>query len=89
MTVASDNPLTRARRGLRVHRWTAVITTAGTGVVLVALAARADTVAAVAVTDLAATALAVAIWRAASGDRRWRRALGTAHTPPVRGREER
>lgn len=90
MTPATDNPLTRVRRGLRVHRWTAVITTAAlAGVVLVALAARTGTAGAVAVAVLAATALAMAVWRAATGDRRWRRALGTAHTPPVRGREER
>lgn len=88
MTPAIDNPLTRARRGLRGHRWTAVITTAGTGVVLVALAARIGT-AAVAVAVFAAAALAMAVWRAATGDRRWRRALENAHTPPVRGREER
>lgn len=89
MSRAVDSPLTRARRGLRMHRWTSVITTAGTGAVLVALAARTGTAAAVAMAGFAAAALAAAVWRAATGDHRWRRAMGTAPTPPIRGREER
>lgn len=89
MSPASDNPLSTARRDLRVQRWTAVLTTAGTGVVLVAFAARLGTPAAVAAAVFAAAALAMAVWRAANGDRPWRRASAAVRTPSIRGSEER
>ena len=87
MTPPVDNPLSRARRGLRVHRWTAAIATATTGVVLVALASRLGIALPVALFAAAATAMAV--WRAAAGDRRWRRAVQITRTGRARADEER
>lgn len=69
-----DDPLRSARRELRAHRWTTVITTASTGVVLVALASRLGGASTIAVAVLAAAAVVHAVRRAAAGDRRWRRA---------------
>jgi len=70
-----DDRLGRARWGLRVHRWTTVITTAATGVVLVAFASRLGSASAVAAAALAAAALALAVRRAVAADRRWRHAI--------------
>ena len=89
MTPSADNELSRARRSLASRRWTAVITTTGTGVVLVALTARMTTEAAVAVAVLVAVAIGAAVWRAATEDQRWRRALGAARSGGGRVREER
>ena len=77
MTPAADNELTRVRRGLASRRWTAVITTSGTGLILVALAARLATAAAVAAALLVAIAIGAAVRRAATQDRQWRRVLST------------
>jgi len=66
-----------------------VITTGGTGVVLVALAARIGTGAAVAVALFAVVAVGAAVWRAAAEDRRWRRALRVTRGPAVGPRGER
>jgi hypothetical protein len=78
VTPPADNELTRARRGLAWRRWTSVLTTAATGVVLVALAARVGAAAAVATALFAVVALGAAAWRAAAEDRRWRRLVDVA-----------
>ena len=89
MTPSVHNELSRARRSLAWRRWTAVITTTGTGVVLVALTARLATQAAVVVALLVAVAIGAAAWRAATEDRRWRRALGVTRSRDGRVRQER
>jgi len=93
MTPSADNEITRARRGLAWRRWTSALTTAATGVVLVALAARVSGAAAVATALFAVVAVGAATWRAAAEDRRWRRLVDDAgkrrpnpHSP---GRERR
>jgi len=89
VTPSVDNELVRARRGLAWRRWTPVITTSATGVVLVSLAARGGTGAAVAVALFVVVAIGAAISRAAAEDRRWRRALGFARGQSARPRRER
>ena len=75
-----DHALPVARRGLRAQRWTTVITTTGTGVVLVALASRLGAAAAVTVAVVVAAAIGVALRNAVAGDRRWRRATHIDHS---------
>lgn len=89
MTPSVDNELSRARRGLAWRRWTAVLTTIVTGVVLVALAARIGTGAAAVVAVFVVVAVGAAVWRAAAEDRRWRRALGFTRARAARPRGER
>lgn len=81
-----DDPLGRARRGLRAQRSTSVITTASTGVVLVDSASRLGSAAAVAIVVAAASALALR--HAIAVDRRWRAARRTS-APAGVGDDER
>lgn len=78
MTPPANNEVTRARRGLARRRWTSVLTTAATGVVLVALAARVSGAAALATASFTVVAVAAAAWRAVAEDRRWRRLVDDA-----------
>lgn len=87
-TPALDDPVSTARRGLRVHRWTTVITTTGTGVVVVALASRLGVAAAVAAATASSAASARAVRHAVVGDHRWRRAMDIGGCPGA-GDEER
>lgn len=82
-TPTHDGTLDTARRGLRTWRWTAVITTAGTGMVMVALASRVGDASAVVAGILAATAFVLAILRALTTDRRWRQAMSSTRTRPA------
>jgi len=81
-TPTHDRALDTARRGLRTWRWATVLTTAGTGVVVVALASRVGDASAVLAAVVGATAFAVAIRRSLSTDRRWRRARSSVRTRP-------
>ena len=83
----ADDPLGRARRGLRMHRWTTVITTMGTGVVLVALASRLGVAVAVTVAIIVVAATGLAVRHAVAGDRRWRRAMQGRRNPGADGPE--
>ena len=82
-----DDPLRVARRGLRTQRWTSVITTAGTGVVLVALASRLGAAAAVTAAIVVVAATALAVRHALAGDRRWRLATHLNRSPAAEGEE--
>jgi hypothetical protein len=75
MTPSVDSELSRAKQSLAWRRWTAVITTSASGIVLVALAARVATAAAVVVALFTALATAASAWRAAAEHRRWRHVL--------------
>lgn len=84
-----DDALGVARRGLRAQRWTTVVTTTGTGVVLVALASRLGAPVAVAVAVVVVAAIGVALRNAVAGDRRWRRATHIDHSRRSEGEERR
>ena len=62
------------------RRWTSVVTSAGIGIILVALAARLGSTVAVATALFAVVAVVAAVRLAVVGDRRWRRAYGTLRT---------
>ena len=81
MTPPAANDLGTAKRAQASRRRTAVLTTAGTGLVIVALAARLGQAAAIAAAVFAGAAVAAAAWRAAAEDRRWRHAFDVARTP--------
>jgi hypothetical protein len=80
MTPSQNTDLRHAGRSLARRRWTAVVTSAGIGTVLVALAARLGPAAAVAATLFA---VAATVWLAVTEDRRWRRAFGTVRNDGV------
>jgi len=79
------NALTTFRRGEAQRRWTAVLTTAVTGVVLVSLASRLGAAAAVAGALFAATTVTAAVWRAIARRRRWRQTVDTSRALTQRG----
>ena len=76
--IPSENAdLRRVGRGLIGRRWTSVVTSAGVGVVLVALAARFGAAVAAATAMFAVAAVLAAVWLAIIEDRRWRREFRT------------
>lgn len=84
--IPSENTTLRAAgRGLARMHWTSVATTAGVGVVLVALAARLGGTAAAVMAFVAGSAVLAAAWRAIIEDRRWRRALSIVQQDVVPG----
>ena len=87
MTPPVANQLSTVKRAQASRRWTALLTTAGTGLVVVALAARLGRAAAIAVAVFAAAAVIATAWRVAAEHRRWRHAFEAARThrrPPPR-----
>ena len=73
-----NTDLRRSGRGLARGRLTSVVTSAGLGLVLVALAARLDPVVAIATAVFMIVAIAALLWHAAMENRRWRHALRIA-----------
>jgi len=80
MTPSENTDLRQVGHTLARRRWTAVVTSAGIGAILVALAARLGPTAAVATALFAVAAVVAAVRFAVLEDRRWRRALSTLHT---------
>ena len=83
MPPSENTDLRQVGRALARRRWTSVVTSAGVGIVLVALAARLDPTAAVATALFAVVAVAAAVRLAVVEDRRWRRALSTMRNDGV------
>jgi hypothetical protein len=84
MTPAEHIDLRQIRHTLARRRWTAVVTSAGVGIILVALAARLGPTAAVASALFAVVAVVAAIRLAVVEDRRWRRAYSRLRTDDPR-----
>ncbi|MGE3449341.1 MAG: hypothetical protein AB7H92_17375 [Microbacteriaceae bacterium] len=83
MTPSENTDLRHVGRSLARRRWTAVVTSAGIGTVLVALAARLGPPAAVATALFAVAAVAANVRLAVGEDRRWRRAFGAVRNDGV------
>ena len=75
MDTSDHSTLRDIRRGEAGRRWTSVVTSAGVGIVLVALATRLGTAAAVVTTLFVVVATAAAVRTAVTQDDRWQRAF--------------
>ena len=83
MNTSERTDLRQVRRYLARSRGISVVTSAGVGIVLVALAARLDPAAAVATTLFAIAAVVAAVRLATAENRCWRRALIAIRTDGI------